>query len=454
MQLTLCDSCRRVLDPADLAADLQGGRGAGMGAKRYCADCAPGGPGRPTDVASCSACQVWVVHATLSGGAEPDVATHPICRHCEKNPARTPVPPAQVACAGCGAPVALQALRVGLALPMGERAYCAGCRARPEVQSSELRVERPALRNERTTLNAERTTPNGIGGAALGCDACTRPIDPADLRAGAAAVVEGKLICPRCRGRSARRVAERRASARYVASLVFVLGVFPLAIAALAIVIYRAVAVPGEAPRTATAPAPAPAPAPAAPTGEAASNAELRALFADVLKAIAETERARARAEAAPRVAPGAPVLKPAPDERPAPGPGAAIAKQLGSDAAARAAAGLASDDPGVRLDAVLELGTLTADEAGPALEKALGDPDPIVRAAAAKVAGTLECGAAIDALMQRLGDPDRGVRRSVAHALGRITKTERFYLFEELTDEQLAALRRAIDERRAGGSG
>jgi HEAT repeat protein len=83
----------------------------------------------------------------------------------------------------------------------------------------------------------------------------------------------------------------------------------------------------------------------------------------------------------------------------------------------------------------------------------ALDDGDAFLRSVAAMALARVESPAAVRPLLTHLSDPDQRVRRSVAQALSHITKSEKFFLFEDLTPEQLRALRKAIDSR-DGSSG
>ncbi|MHC5019793.1 MAG: HEAT repeat domain-containing protein [Planctomycetota bacterium] len=478
MQLIFCASCRRVVDPAD----LDGGRGARLGEKTYCADCVPGGPGRPRDVGACRDCQVTVIHAVRTGGGELDHAEHAICRRCTKNPVRSPLSPHQVACAGCDRNVALQDLRIGVALPIDGRAWCRDCRtttgdgvpaAAPTPITRQVQLppmpapaaaepdraeaaepEPPAPPDEVRAAPARRRAKSG----ALHCDGCRREIGAEELRAGHAQAVDGKLLCGRCRGRSARRAAQKRQRWQIVASLAFLLVIFPLATAGLAIFIYREVTTTDRARRSAAEQPDAPeqvavqppAPAPAVPRGSEADQA--LAEFLAAVRRAAKEGAAQGTPATPAQPGPAAPVAPPPfqPNDPPKKGPAAEVSARSASERAKVQMARLDDPDAGVRLDAVLELAALPPDEAAPGLLRALEDPDPFLRAAAATAAGKVGHESLMQPLLNKLGDPEQRVRRAVARALSRIVKSESFHLFEDLSEEQLQSLRRAIERRRA----
>ncbi|MCI0342621.1 MAG: HEAT repeat domain-containing protein [Planctomycetales bacterium] len=431
-----------------------------LGDKTYCSDCRPGGPGRPADVSSCRECQVFVVHSALSRGVEPAFSKHRLCAVCEKNPVRTPPNGARsVGCGGCGKEIPIRDLRVGIALPLLERGYCPACRGSVERPSGGA----PGVEAPPPPAPAPADRDPG-----LACDRCGRGIPVAEIRSGSAVAKGGTLACGRCAGRDARDAQKRRDDRKFAASLVFVLGVFPLAAAALAIVGYRAWTGGGRGPESAAPaatapPSPATSPGPSAGTGPAApvpaaapspELAEFRALLAELVRAVRRNDVADAKP---PAEAPAAPppvrrvgeddLPKPPPDPRPAPGPGSEVAGRIGAEAAAAQERRLADPDAGVRLDAILELAALPGREAGPALLKALADPDPFLRNVAAKALGKVESAEAVRPLFNALADRDAAVRRSAAVSLGRILKTEKFYLLEDLTPDRLRMLRRAIEE-------
>ncbi len=460
------------MDPAD----LEGGVAVRLGDKTYCSDCRPGGPGRPADVASCSECQVFVVQAALSRGAEPSFATHRLCAVCERNPVRTPPVNGvrSVPCETCGSDVPIRDLRVGIALPLLERAYCPSCRGAVERPSGRTpKVEAPGLAAPAPRPAVSGAEPQAApspaagpapaaaaGDAGLSCDRCGRTIPVAEIRSGSAVAKGGSLSCGRCAGRDARDALKRQDNRKFAASLVFVLGVFPLAAAALAIAGYRAWTGVGRAPEmggpAAASPAQAAGPGPVAPPPAAAPSpemAEFRALLTELVRVVKRNETGDSRPPAEAPAAPPAArrvtqddLPTPPPDPR-APGPGAEVAGRLGSDAAAAQEKRLADPDAGVRLDAILELAVLPAREAGPALLRALADPDPFLRNVAAKALGKVESADAVRPLFNALADREPSVRRSAAVSLGRILKTEKFYLLEDLTPERLRMLRRAIEE-------
>jgi HEAT repeat protein len=78
----------------------------------------------------------------------------------------------------------------------------------------------------------------------------------------------------------------------------------------------------------------------------------------------------------------------------------------------------LASNDPGIRRVAVLELGDFTEPEAAALLIQALNDPEPEVRREAAKVIGEFDSADIAEALLSALRDDDDGVRIAAAKAL------------------------------------
>lgn len=474
MQLIFCDSCRRVVDPAD----LDGGRGARMGEKTYCSDCVPGGPGRPRDVTSCRDCQVAVIHSVQTSGGEVDHASHAICRRCTKNPVRSPLSPHQVKCTGCDRNVALQDLRIGIALPIDGQAWCRQCRttsgngipsaaptpvtrefAAPEVPAQAESPEAPASAPEPEPEPVQEPAPEPRPSRRqksgdLQCDLCSREIGAEELRAGHAQAMGGKLMCGRCRGRSARKAAKRRQTWQVALSLAFLLVIFPLATAGLAIFIYREVTNPERTPVAADEPNDQPerverstsAPPPA-------TGADADQLMAELLAAVRRAAKEGA-AQGAP--APGPVTPGPAPETprfqpkaAPKKGPGAKISSKFATEAAERQIKRLSDADPGVRLDAILELASLPPDEAAPGLLRALDDPDPFLRASAATAAGKCGHESLMQPLLNKLGDPEQRVRRAVARALGRIVQSEQFYLFEDLSEEQLQNLRRAIERRK-----
>ncbi|MGN6110579.1 MAG: HEAT repeat domain-containing protein [Kofleriaceae bacterium] len=84
-------------------------------------------------------------------------------------------------------------------------------------------------------------------------------------------------------------------------------------------------------------------------------------------------------------------------------------------------AAGLASDDPVKRLEAVSELGKYDVSLTQTHLMRALGDRDEKVRLAAAKALGQGGATAAVPTLIEWLSDPDPKVKQVAAGALGDI---------------------------------
>src|SRR3546814_19860882 len=77
----------------------------------------------------------------------------------------------------------------------------------------------------------------------------------------------------------------------------------------------------------------------------------------------------------------------------------------------------LASDDPGIRRVAVLDLVDCGEPEAAELLILALNDPDPAVRQEAAKVVDEFDAVDIADALIAALQDSNEVVRNAAAHA-------------------------------------
>jgi HEAT repeat protein len=78
----------------------------------------------------------------------------------------------------------------------------------------------------------------------------------------------------------------------------------------------------------------------------------------------------------------------------------------------------LASEDPGIRRVAVLELVDCGEPEAAELLILALNDPDPAVRQEAAKMVDEFDAVDIADALIAALQDSNEVVRNAAAHAL------------------------------------
>jgi hypothetical protein len=259
-------------------------------------------------------------------------------------------------------------------------------------------------------------------GSPLECDLCHRAFQLEDLRSGRAEIREARVLCPRCIARLDRK--RPRFDYRFVAALVFILAVFPVAAGALvhfamtgkteikkpegpnkADIDFGTTEKPGPSETPASAPGtenPSGIANPEAPP--ASPPSEVRGIAREDLRQIVKNLReSRAGASEPGPLPPALPPSRKALAPRAPRAPG-----EIGEL--------IASDDPSIRLEGILRIAREGGDSA--VLLRALNDEDPFVRSLAATALGQRREEAAIGPLLGLIRDPVFMVRKAASQAL------------------------------------
>jgi hypothetical protein len=282
----------------------------------------------------------------------------------------------------------------------------------------------------------------------LECDLCHRAFQLAELRSGRAEIREARVLCPRCIARLDRK--RPRFDYRFVAALVFILAVFPVAAGAL---VHFAL------------------------TGKAEKRPPEKTSRADIDFGSSETPAPFEGPPVGPPPEEPAEIVKPPapPPSTPAGVPGIAredlrqIVKNLRDSRSGKSSPGplppsldtprtaplplrapgeagemVASDDPSVRLEGVLRI----AREGGSAdvLIRALSDKDPFVRSLAATALGQRREKTAIGPLLGLIRDPVFMVRKAASQAFVEATNLRITYA-EDFSKEDLERMKKFLED-------
>ncbi|GEM_PF-3175157 len=477
MLVFLCDECHAPIDP-ETARKAQDGAGGPL----LCEKCRTIRAGVSPPPA-CEDGDVAVSPGTVPGGGLGD-RDHPFGASSGKERAS---PGLQYRCHVCHSLVDAEDLKRGRAIAQEEKVFCSTCKRRvekpspPEAKETEphpyflipdrktrgapndLKAQIPTKTKKKDT--AKRAS-SPAPGAPLECDLCHRTFTLEDLRSGKAEIRDARVLCPRCISRIDR--GKRRFDYRFVASLGFILVVFPLLAALLTYVALSGDLGdgrgdgddPGSGGEIAPLGTPDAGETPATPTGDRAPDGETG------------TDRGPSAPAKPPRRQPPSGIedigaddldqiirnletnVPAAPGAREAPSlrdlvSGSGKPRPTGDPEAWREM--LDAADPAVRLEGVMRAASGGADSA--LLLEALSDEDPFVRSMAAGALGKRREKDALLPLLKRIRDPDAMVRYAASRAVVEIGDF-RIKHAEDFSAEELEGLKKVLDRliREKGG--
>jgi hypothetical protein len=378
---------------------------------------------------------VAVSQSKIIGRGIFDLENNIFCDSCERNPA-SEFSPKKFRCNRCNDIITIEDLREGRAMAVEEKAYCGTCKRTMAAQPPEPAAVPPPTPPSAPSPPAATVRPRASGRSVprsgtpaksptrgtgeVRCDLCSKSFKLSDLRSGSAQIKDGKVLCPRCMHRLAKR--NRKYDTKFVLSLVFIVVVFPLVSAGLIVTLFLFIIdspkdkAPEKTPDVTSPevrqkgnpslldrPGGTPSTSPALPSGAPETGIDLsQGDIAQIMRTLREAD-----GDDAP-VSPTRPKPKLAPVSPP----------KVDAKGGDNLAAALSHPNPAVRMEAIFLAAVAQKTEAVPHLIRCLEDEDPFLRAFAASALGKLKARKAAAAILKRIHDPQATVRQAAARAL------------------------------------